>query len=551
MRGVECGLLVFLVLVIVPTANAQPGGVFNVRDFGAKGDGKTLETEAIQKAVDACAGGGQVLLPPGNYLSATVHLKSHVTIKLDAGAKLIGCPDPEAYSQFTPPADMPEAKFPRRWHRALLLGDGAEDIAVVGPGTIDGNKVFDPKGEEKKRGPHTILLGRSKDVTIRDLTILDSANYAILLEDCSKVDIGRVRVTGGWDGIHFRGNHDRPCRQVSITDCQLFTGDDAIAGRYWEDTLISNCILNSSCNAIRLIGPAKRLIIHDCLIYGPGQQEHRTGGRRKTLAGISLQPGAWDATQGDLDDVLVSNITMRNVAAPFLIMLKPGNRGGHITVSRVNATGVYLTASSVESWAKTPFERVVFRDVNIECDGGGKMPKGPVRSPGFDPRPLPAWGFYAKGVKDLRFDNVRLSTTDDDARSVFIAEDVARLEFDGLRFPRQNARAPLVLTRIDRLLTRDVDWTVVTPRVLEIEVLPSKVMAAKPFSVRAKVVNGPQRGLARAVLEIAGSKWTQWIWLEGDETRAITFSALTVGEPGKHDVTLGDRKEQVTIEKEP
>src|SRR5262249_15011121 len=148
--------------------------------------------------------------------------------------------------------------------------------------------------------------------------------------------------------------------------CQFFTGDDAIAGRYWEDVLITGCVLNSSCNAVRLIGPARRLLIHDCLIYGPGRHEHPTSGRRKTLAGLSLQPGAWDATHGDLDDVNVSRIPMRNVAVPFFFMLKRGNHGGRITVSQVAATGVYLTASSVESWSGAPFERVVFRDVTIE-----------------------------------------------------------------------------------------------------------------------------------------------------------------------------------------
>jgi hypothetical protein len=433
------------------------------------------------------------------------------------------------------------------------MGDGVEDVEITGPGTIDGNKVFDPKGEEKQRGPHTILLGRSKDITIRDLTIRDSANYAVMLEDCSKVDCRQLRVTGGWDGIHFRGARDRPCRNVTITGCQLFTGDDAIAGRYWEDTLISNCILNSSCNAVRLIGPAKRLIIHDCLIYGPGLYEHRTSGRRKTLAGISLQPGAWDATEGDLDDVLVSDITMRNPSAPFFMMLKPGNRGGRITVERVNATGVYLTASSIESWAKTPFERVVFRDVSIECDGAGKLPKGPIKSPGVDPRPLPAWGFYAKGVKDLCFENVRLSTVADDPRSVFLANGVAKLELNGMRFPTQShSHPPLLLTDVEKLQTRNVDWMLITPRIQGIEFLPSgtgkKLTAGKPFSARAKIANGPQSGLAKLVLEIAGSKWDQWVWLEADETREITFTSITVAKAGRHGVTLGDLKEYVTIE---
>jgi len=554
------GFCVFVVFAFVATGITPAAGIFSVRDYGAKGDGKALETASIQKAINACsaAGGGQVLLPPGKYLSGTIHLKSHITFKIDAGATLIGCPDTEAYQHLTPPASMPEAKFPTRWHRALLLGDGIEDVAVVGPGTIDGNKVFDPKGEEKLRGPHTILLGQAKNVTIADLSIRDSANYAILLEDCSQVDVRQVRVTGGWDGLHFRGGKDNPCKDVKVTGCQFYTGDDAIAGRYWEDVLISDCILNSSCNAVRLIGPAKRLIIHGCLIYGPGLYEHRTSRRRKTLAGLSLQPGAWDATEGDLDDVLVSDITMRNVAAPFLFMLKPGNKAGRITVSHVHATGAYLTASSVESWSQIPFERVTFRDVSIECDGGGQMPKkrGPIKAPGVDPRPLPAWGFYAKGVKELRFENVRLTTMQDDARSVFVVDDVNALLFDGVRFSKtEPAAVPIVLTGVDKLRTRDVDWIVLAPKATGLEFLPSgknkRITANQPFSARVKLVNGSQEGPAKIELKMAHRKWTNWVWLRPNEEREVTFADLTVATPGRQKVTVCDLKENMIIEEAP
>jgi hypothetical protein len=218
--------------------------------------------------------------------------------------------------------------------------------------------------------------------------------------------------------------------------------------------------LNSSCNAVRLIGPARNLIVHGCLIFGPGRHAHSTGGGRKSLAGISLQPGAWDATQGDLDNVLISQITMRNVAVPFFFMLKKGNKAGRITVSQVHATGVYLGASSVESWAETPFERVVFRDVSIEFDGGGNRDQGKVsiKVPRVDPRPLPSWGFFVRGIKDLRFENVRLSTVQDDERPVLLAENVGSLTLDGVRYPRVENVVPFILTGVGKLHTRDVDW---------------------------------------------------------------------------------------------
>ncbi len=427
------------VLLCGSHTNAAGIGVFNVRDFKAAGDGEHSDTGAIQKAVDACAvaGGGEVLLPPGRYLAGTIRLKSHVTLWLDAGATLLGTTNLDEYENFTPPAGTPEARFRPQWHRALLLADGAENIGIMGFGTIDGNRVFDPRGEERMRGPHTILLGNCRQIVLRDISIVDAANYAVMLEDCDEVQVRGVRIRGGWDGIHFRGWPGRPCRDVLISDCQFYTGDDAIAGRYWEDVVIDHCLVNSSCNGLRLIGPAERLIVRDCLFYGPGVCPHRTSGRTNMLAAINLQPGAWDRTSGRLDDVLISDVTIRNVTTPFHFALKPGNTAGRITVERVSATGVYYTASSVESWAETPFERVVFRDVNIEFAGGGTSADSriPVKGPGVDARKLPVWGFYARRVKDLIFDHVRLNCVRDDKRPVLYCDGVEQLTLREFGFP--------------------------------------------------------------------------------------------------------------------
>ena len=423
-----------------PTASESgTPGVFSVRAYGAVGDGKALDTAAINKAIDACAkaGGGQVLLPPGRYLSGTVHLKSHVTLKLAAGARLIGTTDLEQYQQFTAPAGTPEARG-GKWHRALVLGVDVEDVTITGRGVIDGNKVHDPRGEEKMRGPHTVLLGNSRRVTIRDVSVADSANYAIMIEFSDDVEVRDVKVTGGWDGVHFRGWIDRPCRNLSIVGCRFFTGDDSIAGRYVENLLISGCVVNTSCNGIRIIGPAKRMIVHDCLFYGPGVHPHRTQDRHNMLAGIILQPGAWDVSEGALDDVLISDITMKNVESPVTLYLRrPGNTASDITVSRLSATGVYKAAASVESWTDQPVGRVVFRDVSIEYAGGGSIEDGrkPPAAPGLGVRPLPAWGFYAKNVKDLVLEDIRLSCAKEDLRPVLLAEDIERLTLDNVRYP--------------------------------------------------------------------------------------------------------------------
>jgi polygalacturonase len=461
-------LAVLLPAPALPTPAADsPGAVpaakqtFNVVDYGAAGSGLKLDSPAINDAIARCAeaGGGQVLFPPGRYLSGTIHLRSHVTLFLAAGARIIGTTNLSEYQAPAVPSFMPEARW-GKWHRALIVGENLEDVAICGPGIIDGNKVFDPTGEERMRGPHTILFVGCRGFTLRDLTVVDSANYAVFFQASDEVEVHHVRFVGGWDGVHFRGAPNRWCHRVNIIDCQFYTGDDSIAGRYWDEVVIAGCILNSSCNGIRLIGPATRFIVNDCLFYGPGQQPHRSSGRTNMLSGIILQPGAWDKTQGPLDDVVLTANTMHNVASPVTIWTKPGNPVGRITISGLNASAVYRSALSIESWSELPITNVVVRNSAIEFAGGGtaEQAQQTVRGPGVDARGLPAWGVYARNVEHLTLEDVRLSLAKEDLRPVIRVEQVGRLELDNFKFTRVPAVAqPLTATNLTALELRATD----------------------------------------------------------------------------------------------
>ncbi|HOW68225.1 MAG TPA: glycosyl hydrolase family 28-related protein [Candidatus Paceibacterota bacterium] len=443
-----------------PLVVSRDPSVINLkRDFGAIGDGAANDTAAIQSAIDACrdAGGGQVVFPAGRYLSGTLHLRNGVTLHLDAGARLIGATNLAYYAQPKVPDFMPELRL-GKWHRGLILGENVEDAAITGEGIIDGNKVFDPTGEERMRGPHTLVLVNCRRFIMRDVTVLDAANYGVFAQVSDDLEFRDVKFVGGWDGIHWRGAPERWCHNVRISGCQFFTGDDAIAGRYWNNTVIQSCLVNSSCNGIRLIGPATRLTIANNLFRGPGEQPHRTSGeKRRTnmLSGIILQPGAWDATRGPLDDVFIAQNVMENVASPITLWSKPGNTVGKVTVSGLDATGVYRSAFSAESWSDEPIAHVILRGIRAEFVGGGQAwTNTTVRGPGVDARPLPAWGLYARHVERLTLEDVRFSLAQDDTRPVVYAERVEHLTLDQLRFPSLPAAVTPIFTNQVRHMIR-------------------------------------------------------------------------------------------------
>ena len=434
--------LIAIILIVAGFQSASALTDVDIRSTGATGDGQTLDTPAIQKAIDACSaeGGGRVLFPPGHYLSGTIRFHSGVTLQLDAGARLIGTTNLDLYSQPHPSDIMPEANW-GKWHRGLIVGENVDDIGITGEGMIDGNKVYDPTGEEKMRGPHGIVLANCHRVILRDITIKDAANYAVFGQISDDMEFRNIKIIGGWDGVHWRGAPERWCQNVKIIGCQFYTGDDAIAGRYWNNTVIKDCLINSSCNGIRVIGPATRLTIANNLFRGPGEQPHRSsanGHRTNMLSGIILQPGAWDETRGPLDNVLLANNVMQEVASPVTLWTKPGNPVGKVIINGLWATGVYRAAMSFESWSDEPIGNVELRDVQVEYSGGGtnSTPAKPVSPPRVDARVLPVWGLYARNVKTLIVQDVRVTVATDDAHPVLGADRVDRLELDGFKFTR-------------------------------------------------------------------------------------------------------------------
>lgn len=421
----------------------------SIRDYGARGNGKALNTEAFDEAIQACVkqGGGTVVVPAGVFLTGTVRLQSHVSIFLEKGAIIKGVSKLEEYVPYVPSKDL--GKYDNadkyNWNRALILGVGVEDVTISGEGIIDGDHVFDPNGEENMRGPHTILFGESRNITLSGITFLHAANYAFMAYEIENATFQHVVMKEGWDGIHIRGG-----KNILIRNSEFYTGDDAIAGGYWENMTITDCHINSSCNGIRMIMPATGLTIAHCTFQGPGVFPHRTSKeRRRTnmLSAILLQPGGWGNSPGVVDNVSIHDLTIDRVDNPFMFILNQGNEGGTIKVERVRATRIAQSASSAESWKGGTFQQIVLRDIAIEYIGHNDLGLRSIQAgqPHVDSRILPCWGWFFRNVKQLTCENVRLSYTGVEVRPAFFLDNVTTPIFNDVECREVLGAKPLLL----------------------------------------------------------------------------------------------------------
>ena len=415
--------------------------VVSIVSFGAVADNDSVNNaECINRAIDSCAslGGGVVTVPEGVFTTGSIYLKSGVTLRLERGAVLKGSARIEDYAPLVTTLDLSEYESGRgtvnynsatdpQWSLAMVFAVGADNAGIEGEGIIDGNDVRNPLGEEGMRGPHTVLLAGCGNVTFKDFTVRNSANYAFLGYRLDNALFDRLHINGGWDGIHLRGVDD-----VTISRCEMHTGDDAIAGGYWRGMKIENNMLNSSCNGIRMIMPADGLYVTGNEIYGPGEFEHITSHRTNSEAAIHLQPGGWGSAPGRVDNVVIKDNSVRGVLTPLCVTLSEDNTAGTITVENLVARDVTRMAMSVKSWGSALTDRVVMRHCDMEFLG--------IDDPGlpawFEGKPtsewpvFPVWGMYFRNVKDVSVSEVVLRVKGKDYRDAYMCDNVGRQKIE-------------------------------------------------------------------------------------------------------------------------
>lgn len=434
--------------------SASGRAVFNIRDFGAFGDGVKLDTKAIQKAVDACsrAGGGSVCFPAGTYLSGTIVLKSQVMIELDAGAVLLGSKNLQDY-----PSHIPSFRsFTDTYtEQSLIYAEGLQNIGICGRGVIDGQGAAF-KGHYKVR-PYLMRFVSCRNISVTDITIKNSPMWVQHYLACDEVEIRGIsvhsRVNSNNDGI------DIDCSQrVRISDCEITSGDDAIvlkatADRPCKDVVITNCVLSSACNALKLgtesNGNFENIVMSNCSVYDTG------------LAGIAIEM----VDGGLLDRIIVSNIVMNGVGVPIFVRLgnrsRPFVEGGsqppmgklrNILISNVQAIGAKNTGCAIAGLPGHAIENVVLDNIRMAFAGGGttanarrEVPENAQGYPEFNMfGTLPAYGLYCRHVKNLSVRNVETSYARPEERPALVCDDVEGLEVTGGAFTGQAETGPSV-----------------------------------------------------------------------------------------------------------
>ncbi len=448
-----------LMLAVAAQANAEEvkHDRYNVSSYGAKGDGRAKDTQAIQAAIDACRrhGGGTVYLPPGTYLSGSLHLQNGVGLHLDHGATLLASKSKEDFDPyerlgFKNDADQETSFF----HHALVWAEDVERIAITGTGTIDGNR-------DRRGGPKMIALKRCKHVTIKELTLNHAPNYAISLLGTDYVNIDGVTILDAFsDGID-----PDCCHYVRISNCHIESWDDAIVPktsfslgyrRSTENVTVSNCILATNCNAFKLGtesgGDFKQIAVSNCIMFQRPQMRPPQGG----IALLSVDGST-------IDGVTVSNIVMTNVRVP--IFLRLGNRGRdmatptpgtwkNVTVSQIVASG----AESGCAIAGIPghcVEGVTLSNIRVACKGGGKREQTKKDVPEqIDKYPradmfgvLPAYGLYCRHVSGLKLLNVQVTCAEPDLRHALVCDDVSNLIIESLETEAALGSEPVIRFR--------------------------------------------------------------------------------------------------------
>ena len=439
------------VLIAIATFSVTYAGSWNVEDFGAKGDSQTLNTAAIQKAIDTCsrAGGGEVLISDGIHVSGTILLKDGVTLIIHENATLLGSENPADYQSIDTFVDGSGQER----GKCLIGALDAKDVGLGGSGTIDGRgasfkrdriaKTLEKAGIDRSQlgklaanRPFLVRFVRSQNIKIRDINLRQPAAWTCHFFQCDKIDVDGISIYGhaheNNDGIDLDSSNN-----VRIQDCSIDAGDDAICIKSTSpvpthDVYVSNCTLKSDWGAIKFgtesMGDYHNITIEHCRI-------HDTKG-----GGIKI----FSVDGANIRNITVRDIEMENVDMPIFMRLGERRRTyrnapqqsvgsiDQVTIRNITAVTRSLEESRVSPPAGvfitgTPNHKigaVTLENIYITLPGGGTkehtslvVEEQETKYPEFSLfGPLPAYGLFARHIQTLNTKNLAFNTTSTDER---------------------------------------------------------------------------------------------------------------------------------------
>ncbi|MFV5693509.1 glycoside hydrolase family 28 protein [Flavobacterium sp. LT1R49] len=470
----------FLIIIGNSTMNSQTKKpdlkAVSIVDFGAIADGKTINTVAIQKAINAVfeKNGGRVIFPKGIFLSGSIELKSNVEMHFEDGAVLLGSKDPFQYKRL-------------KSNKALVLANKASRISITGNGIIDGqgrvlalavdslhhNKIMIDSNynyvrmrPSERNRPELINFKSCSDVTISDVTIKDASSWVQTYEQCTNLIIDKVKVnsTAFWNNDGF---DIVDCSNVRITNCDVNAADDGIClksdnPKFFNDQIyIANCKIRSSANAVKFgtasYGGFKNVIIENIKVFDTF---------RSAIAIESVDGGV-------IENVTVNNIEAVNTGNAFFIRLgyRKGKKPGIVRNIYIKNVKVQVPFGRPDinydlrgpevNFFHNPFpvsiagipgnfiQDVVLENIEISYPGRASKGMGYIPLSRVEQVPekikdypefsmfgeLPAWGFYVRHVKGISFKNVKLTLDDTDYRPAFVFDDVENLSMEKITLP--------------------------------------------------------------------------------------------------------------------
>jgi hypothetical protein len=475
---------IFLITTLIFASRCCKANDINIKNFGAIGDGKTMNTKALQMAIDKCSkNGGKVIIPAGIFLTGSIHLRSDVDLYLCKGAVLQGSTGLSDYEKNT--------------NFALILAQNQHNLAISGEGIIDGQgqqlaaniaamwkdgQLKENKGNnrpDEKYRPQIIELDNCSGVKISGVTIKNSACWVQTYRHCKDLSISRIKVvsTAYWnnDGIDIVD-----CQKVRIYKCDVNSADDGICLKSEDETsgcyhiFIKDCKIRSSANAIKFgtasFGGFQCIKIRNIFIYDTYRSaialECVDGGFIKNIDiknieavntgnAFFIRAGKRNANKsaGVIDSVLISHLDVKVPSA------KPDK--GYAIEGPLDKEPCNVLPSSIVGNIAGKIDHITFADVAIHYEGGGNkriayapadalddIPERTANYPEFSMfGELPAWGVYIRHAGNITFKNFVLDTDKPDYRPAIVADDVQWLKADKLNINSGKEQPPVIVLR--------------------------------------------------------------------------------------------------------